>query len=166
MGIDSTLAVLKHRLNHQEQRLPITIVKQYGELPRVKCWAGQLNQVFMNLLMNAIDALELSLTDQYLEHRLLQDPDFQPQITIITERVNNTMVAVRIRDNGCGIPAGVQAQIFNPFFTTKPVGKGTGMGLAISYQIIVDRHHGHLICNSVENQGTELKLTLPIQITR
>ncbi|PZO13564.1 MAG: hybrid sensor histidine kinase/response regulator [Leptolyngbya foveolarum] len=149
-GIDSTLVILNHRLKATADRPEITVIRNYGELPLVKCYAGQLNQVFMNLLSNAIDALE-------------QNQKPQSTIRIWTESISNQTVAIHIADNGGGMSEALQLRIFNPFFTTKPVGKGTGLGLSISYQIICERHGGELLCHSTEKEGTEFVIELPIQ---
>jgi two-component system, NtrC family, sensor kinase len=149
-GIDSTLIILNHRLKAAADRPEIAVIRDYGELPLVSCYAGQLNQVFMNLLSNAIDALEEN-----------QNP--QKTIHIWTEIISSQTVAIHIADNGTGMPEALQSQIFNPFFTTKPIGKGTGLGLSISHQIICERHGGKLLCNSTEREGTEFVIELPIQ---
>jgi two-component system, NtrC family, sensor kinase len=155
-GIDSTLLLLKHRLNVQPHRVAILIQKDYGDLPPVLCYASQINQVMMNLLVNAIDALECEIPQR--------GPQFRPQITISTAITPDQRVRIQIMDNGPGIPELVQAKIFDPFFTTKDIGKGTGMGLAISYQIIVDRHQGQLRCVSVAGSSTTFEILLPLQL--
>lgn len=147
-GIDNTLLLLTHRLNTQANRPAIDVEKRYGNLPIFECYAGAINQVFVNLLNNAIDALR--------EHPA-------GQIIVKTEMQPNWVV-VTITDNGQGIPKALQQQIFDPFFTTKPVGTGTGMGLAISHQIVVDKHGGKLECHSVMNQGTTFKVMLPCNV--
>ncbi len=147
-GIDNTLLLLTHRLNPQANRPAIDVEKRYGHLPIFECYAGAINQVFVNLLNNAIDALR--------DHPA-------GQIIVKTEMQGNWIV-VTISDNGAGIPKALQQQIFDPFFTTKPVGKGTGMGLAISHQIVVDKHGGKLECHSVMNQGTAFKVMLPCNL--
>jgi light-regulated signal transduction histidine kinase (bacteriophytochrome) len=149
-GIDSTLLILQHRLRDSANRA-IQVVKEYGELPLVECYAGQVNQVLMNLLSNAIDALE-------------ENPpaDRSPIIRIQTKVLNNQRVAIHIADNGAGIPEHVQPHLFNPFFTTKPVGKGTGLGLSISYQIITEKHKGSLKCLSTPGNGAEFVVEIPI----
>lgn len=176
-GIDSTLMILQHRLkdqNNQNHNAGIQVIKQYDNLPMVECYAGQLNQVFMNLLTNAIDALEeLScIATKNLEkettHSKLQRADWRPTITIVTELkeadplLGLAVVIIRIKDNGVGMAQEVIDRIFEPFFTTKPVGKGTGMGLSISYQIITERHGGILRCFSTVGQGTEFLIQIPI----
>lgn len=154
-GIDSTLLILQHRLKqHDAARPPIQIVKTYGDLPLVECYASQLNQVFMNLLSNAIDALE----DQ--PHR---DHLVAPAIQIKTNRVNEDWVAIHIADNGPGIPEHLRDRVFDAFFTTKTIGKGTGLGLSISQQIIIDRHQGRMRCHSAPGQGTEFIIELPVR---
>ncbi len=155
--IESTLMILQHRLKPQPRRCAIEVIREYGKLPLVECYPGQLNQVFMNLLSNAIDALE---------ERLQREPNFTPQIRICTEVKNNLdksnikSAIVRIADNGAGIPEKVKQRIFDPFFTTKPIGKGTGLGLSISHQIIVEKHQGQLECHSQLGQGTEFLIEL------
>ncbi|WP_333151268.1 PAS domain S-box protein [Microcoleus sp. B9-D4] len=156
-GIDSTLLILNHRLKGNGEKQPIQIVKHYGKLPNVECFAGPINQVFMNILSNAIDALEDANSRQTCRE-MLENPS---QIRIGTEVVGN-FVEIKIADNGQGITEEVKQQIFDTFFTTKPIGKGTGMGLSISYQIIVERHKGELSCNSELGKGTEFIIRIPI----
>jgi signal transduction histidine kinase len=146
-GIDSTLVILNHRLKQG-----IQVIKQYGKLPAVECSPAQLNQVFMNVTGNAIDALEEVKKG---------DKGYSPTIWISTEVTADNTVTVKIRDNGPGIAAGCAQQIFDPFFTTKSIGKGTGLGLAISYQIVA-KHHGKIEVNSQIGQGTEFVITLPV----
>lgn len=157
-GIDSTLLILQHRLKATTQRPEIKVVKEYGTLPLVECYVGQLNQVFMNILANAIDALE----DVNRNPSFQEIQDNPNRITIRTSVVDEHSVQIVIADNGPGIPKEAQEKIFNPFFTTKPAGKGTGMGMSISYQIIVERHNGKLECFSTLNQGTEFVIQIPI----
>ncbi|WP_315786380.1 ATP-binding sensor histidine kinase [Fischerella sp. JS2] len=154
-GINNTLMILQHKLKANNDRPEIQVIKEYGELPEVTCYAGQLNQVFMNILSNAIDALD----EGNKEHH--QFPI--PLIRICTEVINDKFVRIKIADNGHGINAEVQQKIFDPFFTTKPVGNGTGLGLSISYQIVVDKHKGKLICNSKLGEGTEFVIEIPMQ---
>jgi signal transduction histidine kinase len=159
-GIDSTLRILKHRLKANEFRPDIHIIKNYGDLPSVECYPGQLNQVFMNIFANGIDALDQSSTGQSYEE-ILENPK---TITIRTEvKPENGTVIIGIRDNGLGIPENVKEHIFEYLFTTKPVGKGTGLGLSISYQIIVEKHAGEISCVSVPGEGTEFIIEIPIQ---
>jgi PAS domain S-box-containing protein len=202
-GIDSTLLILQHRLKQQPDRFEIRVVREYGQLPQVECYPGQMNQVFMNLLSNAIDVLEESvvrvqssgLSDTTAENKQ-RATVFNPMIRIRTEVIQSSSshsdrtasqqktnrdpldstiqskspddkgcashLVIYIADNGSGITTDLQHQIFNPFFTTKPPGKGTGLGLSISYQIVVNRHKGHLFCRSAEGQGTEFVIEIPI----
>ncbi len=158
-GIDSTLLILQHRLKARPEHPEIKVIRDYGDLPLVECYAGQLNQVFMNILANAIDALEEINTQRVacsIEQHLCC-------ITICTSVVDSQWVKIAIADNGNGIPESIQTQIFNPFFTTKPVGKGTGMGMAISYQIITEKHGGTLRCFSTPEKGTEFEICIPVQ---
>lgn len=166
-GIDNTLLLLQHRLKARGEHPQIQVIKDYDELPMVECHAGQLNQVFMNLLSNAIDALEeVSSINQVTEATnpdcKIQNVDFCPTIRIRTQLQDNHTVLIRIVDNGSGIPLQMQQQIFDPFFTTKSVGKGTGLGLSISYQIIVEKHGGQLKCFSTPGEGTEFYIELPL----
>jgi two-component system NtrC family sensor kinase len=152
-GIDSTLMILQHRLKSRGDRPRIEVVKTYGELGPVSCYGGPLNQVFMNLLSNAIDALEQGWEDS--------PSAAPPQLEIHTERLGRDRVKIVIRDNGCGMDEPTQARIFDPFFTTKVIGKGTGMGLSISYQIVVEKHGGTLGCQSQPGQGTAFMIEIP-----
>lgn len=147
-GIDSTLLILHSRLKGTAHRPEITIAKHYQPLPKVECYPGQLNQVFMNILANSIDALDQQTTN--------------PTITITTQGQQGG-IQVKIRDNGSGMEETVVSRIFDPFYTTKPVGKGTGLGLSISYQIMVERHNGNIQCFSEPGQGTEFVLDLPLK---
>ena len=140
-GLESTLAILQGKLKRG-----ITVKRNYADLPTIDCYAGQLNQVFMNIISNAIDALENCEN---------------PEIEIAT-RLDKEKAIVTIKDNGMGIPDDVRSRIFDPFFTTKPVGKGTGLGLSISHQIVVDKHCGTLECFSELGRGTEFRITIPI----
>ncbi len=153
-GINSTLMILEHRFKAKNHRPAIMIQKRYGNLPTVECYAGQLNQVFMNLLVNAIDALEEAIETNSAVAPL--------QITIST-RLEQQHAVVTIHNGGPGIPDQIQSRLFDPFFTTKPVGKGTGMGLSISYQIINERHHGQLICESSDDTGTTFTISIPVK---
>ncbi|MGB3512319.1 MAG: ATP-binding protein [Microcoleaceae cyanobacterium] len=157
-GIDSTLLILKHRLKANEQRPEIEVVKNYGNLPEVNCYPGQLNQVFMNLIANAIDALEESNLGKSFE----EIKAVQTRITITTEIDNeNQQIIIRIRDNGMGMSKSVKEKVFEHLFTTKGVGKGTGLGLSISRQIVEEKHGGTLTCNSALEKGTEFVIALP-----
>ncbi|MEH2008893.1 sensor histidine kinase [Nostoc sp.] len=158
-GINSTLLILKHRLKANKIRPAIELVQYYGEFSLVKCFPGQLNQVFMNLLANAIDALEESNSKLSFD-QIKANPN---QITIHTALIEDTSHAlIRIQDNGVGISADVQQKMFDHLFTTKPVGKGTGLGLSIAYQIIVEKHKGTLEVNSVLGKGSEFIISIPI----
>ncbi|MBD2359004.1 PAS domain S-box protein [Tolypothrix sp. FACHB-123] len=161
-GIDSALMILHSRLKSKNQLPKIEVIKEYGNLPLVECYSGQLNQVLINILANAIDALEDSLINSQAstEKLLLKE---EPQIKIYTQIIESEQVKIRIADNGPGIPENVKQRIFDPFFTTKPVGKGTGMGLAISYQIITKQHGGTLECISSPGQGTEFAIAIPLK---
>ncbi|MEH1909309.1 MAG: AAA family ATPase [Nostoc sp.] len=163
-GIDSTLMILQHRLKEKSveakrlvdrHRPEIEVFKEYAQLPDVICYAGQLNQVFMNILTNAIDAL-----DEYDNEG--DSPSKNPQIHIRTELGELNTLKIRIADNGHGMTAQVQEKIFNPFFTTKPIGSGTGLGLSISYQV-VEKHKGQLSCYSTPGKGTEFVIEIPMQ---
>ncbi|MEO1209257.1 MAG: PAS domain S-box protein [Cyanobacteria bacterium J06638_20] len=156
-GLDSTLVILKHRFKATSDRPAIQIIKDYGDLGLVECYAGQLNQVFMNILANAVDALE-----DRDRQRPYQEIERSPsQITIRTKPIGADQVSIHILDNGPGIPDAVRQNIFDPFFTTKPVGKGTGMGMSISHQIITENHSGTIQCFSVPGQETEFVLEIP-----
>ncbi|MDX2097031.1 MAG: ATP-binding protein [Leptolyngbyaceae cyanobacterium bins.59] len=156
-GIDSTVMILQNRLKARGDRPAIQVVKAYGAIPSIECYAGQLNQVFMNLISNAIDALEEVIAQR-------PKNSFTPAITIRTALLDSQHITIQISDNGCGIPEEVQQRMFDPFFTTKAVGKGTGMGLAISYQIIRDKHKGTLKCTSTLGMGTEFTIELPSKV--
>lgn len=156
-GIDSTLTILNNRLKASSKRPEIEIVRKYGELPLVECYAGQLNQVFMNIFSNAIDALE-----EMNASRTLEDIKAHPnRITIRTQGLDQQWVQIEIADNGPGIPAEIRDRIFDPFFTTKPIGQGTGMGMSISYNIITEKHGGSIGCVSEEGQGTAFIIQIP-----
>ena len=152
-GLDSTLLILQNRLKLGPGLPKVEIMKDYGDLPLVGCYPSQLNQVFLNLINNAIDALEPLVLTQALT---------EPVIRLTTAQVDEVTIQVRIQDNGPGIDPETQSKIFDPFFTTKPVGKGTGLGLSICYSIVVERHQGSLECFSTVGQGTEFVVTLPI----
>ncbi|NJM18592.1 MAG: GAF domain-containing protein [Richelia sp. RM2_1_2] len=156
-GLDSTLLILKHRLKSNGEFPGIEIIKKYDKLPLVECFPAQLNQVFMNILSNSIDALE---------DKLSTSSSNSAQVTLniqITTAAINDKIIIKIADNGCGIPKEIQNKIFDPFFTTKEVGKGTGLGLLICYQIVVEKHQGQIKCFSQLGQGTEFMIELPLK---
>ncbi len=154
-GIDSTLSILKHRLQPHGDSFSIEVVKEYSDLPPVLCYAAQMNQVFMNIFNNAIDSLEQSVANGIITA--------QPHISICTEVIAQNRISIRIFDNGCGVPKNLRSRIFEPFFTTKEPGKGTGLGLSISYQIVVEKHGGKIECVSESDHGCEFCLEIPIQ---
>ncbi|UBF25274.1 hybrid sensor histidine kinase/response regulator [Kovacikia minuta CCNUW1] len=171
-GIDSTILILKHRLKAGDNHAAIEVIRDYGNLPLIECFAGQLNQVFMNLLANAIEALEeasgvrcqmVSVGSQSANS--CNGMGFNPQpptITIRTEALTDQVV-IRFSDNGVGMSEEVKQRAFDHLFTTKPVGQGTGLGLAIVREIIADKHHGTIAVHSTPGQGTEFIITLPIK---
>lgn len=179
-GIDSTLLILQNRLKPKGKHPGVTVIKEYGNLPPVECYAGQINQVFMNIISNAIDALEnwrVEGTEQQLFRESQEDIEghcqintsssthptsTSPKIWISTELLEDNQAVIRIRDNGLGMPPSVVRRLFDPFFTTKPVGKGTGLGLSISHQIIVEKHGGLLQCYSEPGQGAEFWIQIPV----
>ena len=156
-GIDSTLLILKYRLKANNRRPEIMVIKNYGNLPLLNCYPGQINQVFMNLLANAIDALEEVSEGLYYE-----EIKANPNTINITTAVEHGNIVVRIRDNAKGMSEEVIARIFDSSFTTKAVGKGTGLGLAISRQIVEEKHGGNISCTSELGKGTEFAIALPI----
>lgn len=156
-GIDSTLMILAHRLKAKPDRPAIQIIKDYGQIPKIDCYPGQLNQVFMNLLSNAIDALEEGSLKRSSED------SYTSQIKISTRVVDDKLVRIGIADNGPGMSKKVRQRLFNPFFTTKAIGKGTGLGLSISYQIVTEGHKGKLSCQSAPAQGAEFMIEIPLR---
>lgn len=168
-GIDSTLLILQHRLQPRPGRPQIQVIKNYGKLPLVECYAGLMNQVFMNILSNAIDALEeeqklgeITITTEFISHKSRLNTNSGEPIAYD----ENESVLIKIRDNGCGIPPEICSRLFDPFFTTKPVGKGTGLGLSISYKIVVEKHAGTIKCLSSPGLGTEFLIQIPVKISR
>ncbi|QLE50763.1 GAF domain-containing protein [Nostoc sp. C057] len=158
-GIDSTLLILQHRLKADHNRPAIQVIKEYGNIPLVKCYLGQLNQVFMNIIANAIDALE----EANIGRSFMEVQESYPNIiTILTKIEENNNLTIKIQDNAKGMSEEVKACIFENLFTTKCVGKGTGLGLSISRQIIIENHSGSLICESVLGQGTEFIISIPV----
>ena len=167
LGIDSTLMILQSRLKAQSNHPKIEVIKEYGNLPEIHCYPGQLNQVFMNIIANAIDALEEQIGNREWaieDNNKERNKDiFNPfQIRVRTEVVNEKWVSISISDNALGMTEEVSSKLFDPFFTTKEVGKGTGLGLSISHKIVVEKHGGQLKCNSVLGEGTEFMIVLPI----
>ncbi|MDY6805320.1 MAG: PAS domain S-box protein [Cyanobacteriota bacterium] len=173
-GIESTLLILQHRFKENGKNPRVEIIKEYGELPPIDCYPGQLNQVFMNLISNALDALEEGAIAGNLAggDNSISPTCHLPTIKISTELkqgsslsngelTNGRFVLIKIADNGPGIPEDIRQRLFDPFFTTKPVGKGTGLGLSISYQIVVERHRGNLECVSEPGAGTEFIIQIP-----
>ncbi|MEG4283498.1 GAF domain-containing protein [Microcoleus sp. A006_D1] len=189
-GIESTLLILQHRIKAQSDRETVAIIKEYGNLPLVECYASSLNQVFMNLIGNALDAVEMGQKERFINlpslgvsvaatHLSSQQSAIEPVdinastdslipnlpcpcIRIRTQLIDEKTVGICIADNGHGIPKELISHIFNPFFTTKPVGRGTGLGLSISYQIVVEKHQGVLKCVSVPGLGTEFSIEIPL----
>ncbi len=159
-GIDSTILILKHRLKASESYPEVKVIKNYSNLPLIECYSGQLNQVFMNLLANAIDALEESNVGKTFE-QLEANPN---QITISTSlTADENFAVIKIADNGLGISEEIQQRIFENLFTTKAVGKGTGLGLSIAREIIVEKHEGNLTFNSEIGKGTEFAIAIPVK---
>lgn len=153
-GIDSSLMILNNRIKAKPGSPEIQIIKEYDtSLPFIECYPGQLNQVFMNILVNSIDALE---------DKIKKNDSSISRITINTKLVKSNFIRISIADNGCGIPEKIQSQLFDPFFTTKEVGKGTGLGLSISYQVVVEKHRGKLYCYSKQGKGTEFLVEIPV----
>jgi signal transduction histidine kinase len=155
-GIDSTILILKHRLKANEVRPAIEVITDYGEIPSVRCFLGQINQVFMNILANSIDAIDASM-DKDPENNETKNSWLKIQTSIQDEHVK-----VQISDNGAGMSGETQQRIFDKLFTTKGVGKGTGLGLAIAHQIIVEKHSGSISVHSDLGKGTEFSICIPI----
>ncbi|WP_318731950.1 MULTISPECIES: sensor histidine kinase [unclassified Roseofilum] len=158
-GLDSTLMILQNRLKAKPEHPEIQVIKNYGDIPRVECYAGQLNQVFMNLISNAIDSL-----DEYNQNRSYEEIKQNPSYIRIHTYPVQKRVKIVIEDNGLGICEKSIEKLFDPFFTTKPVGKGTGLGLAISYQIITEKHQGELNCFSQPGKGAKFEMMLPLVV--
>ncbi|MEM9924290.1 MAG: ATP-binding protein [Cyanobacteria bacterium P01_D01_bin.50] len=154
-GIDNTLMIFQNRFKSTANSPEIIVIKEYSKLPPVECYPGQLNQALMNIISNAIDALSYKIAKK-------KNPDFIPQIRILTNLSDRDRVMIRVSDNACGIKKELHSKLFDPFFTTKPVGKGTGLGLSIAYKIIVSKHNGKLSFNSTLGKGTEFIIEIPI----
>ncbi len=149
-GIDSTLMILGNKFKGTAEHSDIQVVKEYGDIPLVECYPSQLNQVFMNILANAVDAFEQ------------RDKNISNHIIITTQNLDNNSIKITIADNASGIPSEIHSKIFDPFFTTKKVGKGTGLGLSISYEIVTDKHGGKLTFDSTPMKGTKFIIEIPI----
>lgn len=160
-GIESTLLILQHRLKSRDKRPEIAVIKDFGKLPLVECYASQINQVFMNVIANGIDAIE----ERYQNLPAGELESNPGRIVICTKVVDEKTIAIEISDNGAGIPEEVIDRIFNPFFTTKVVGKGTGLGMSISHSIVVEKHQGKLDCISEIGKGTSFIIQIPIAKT-
>jgi len=158
-GIDSTLLLLQSKMKPERHRSGIQVIKNYSDLPNITCYASQMNQVFLNLLNNAIDALEFGPGKFWHETTI-------PTIWIGTELTNQERVKITVKDNGMGIEEKIKPNLFNPFFTTKPVGKGSGLGLLTCYEIVVDKHQGQLTYNSQFGQGAEFIVEIPVHLTK
>ncbi|MGL5196772.1 MAG: ATP-binding protein, partial [Chroococcales cyanobacterium] len=163
-GIDSTLLILQNRLKPKAQYPRIEIIEEYSDLPAVECFASQLNQVFMNIISNAIDALHERVKAAILNPDGGEVP--VPKITIRTAALDSHWVRIAIADNGTGIPESICHRLYDPFFTTKAVGEGTGLGLSICYQIVVEKHGGRLSCSSKPGEGTEFIIEIPLRTVR
>jgi signal transduction histidine kinase len=157
-GLESTLLILGHRFKRNAHHPAIKLVKEYGTLPLIECFPGEINQVFMNLICNAIDAIEEANKNKDID-TIYQNPGI---IKIKTEAIGEQVI-LRVADNGPGIINADQTKIFDAFYTTKPVGKGTGLGLSIAYQIVVNNHHGKLTYDSKLGEGIEFIIELPIR---
>lgn len=154
VGINSALTILQNRLAQNQFQIPIEVICEFGQIPAVQGLVGHLNQVFMNLLTNAIDALHEAINQQ---------AQSQPKITITTSQIDLHNVRIEISDNASGMSPALQQQIFDPFFTTKPIGQGTGLGLSTCYQVIVNEHGGTIDCQSAIGEGTRFIIHLPLQ---
>ncbi|MEM9772922.1 MAG: HAMP domain-containing sensor histidine kinase, partial [Cyanobacteria bacterium P01_D01_bin.73] len=162
----STLVILQHRLRDQKTspRPSIDVVKSYGELTAVNCYPGLLNQVFMNLISNAIDAIDDCYVEDGTEENLPKVAVSSPQIEILTDQLDENWVRIQVRDSGQGLPEEFAERLFDPFFTTKSVGQGTGLGLSIAHKIVVERHGGRISGRSLPSHGAEFTVDLPIGV--
>jgi signal transduction histidine kinase len=151
--------ILHYRLKAQGDRPEIKVIREYSDIPAVKCYLGQLNQVFMNIISNAIDACEES-KEGFTFAEAKANPNTIKINTFITD--DKQSICIQIKDNGIGMTEAIKSRIFDQLFTTKPIGKGTGLGLSISRHIVEETHGGHLICESVLGEGTEFTITIPI----
>ena len=158
-GLESTLLILGHRIKANSERPAIQLIKEYGSIPQVECFAGQVNQVFMNLLANAIDALD----ERCAQRSYRENEQDLAKIQIQTRTIENQQVRITISDNGTGMPESVRQKLFAPFFTTKPSSKGTGLGLSISHQIITEQHKGRIECISESGKGTTFMIEVPVK---
>jgi two-component system NtrC family sensor kinase len=156
-GINSALMLLEHKLHDQPHSPRINVIKEYDNLPLIECFPGLLNQAFMSIFINAIDALKGIGIENFIF------PIAEPKIYIYTQLLNAEYITIRIVDNGLGMSTEIQERVFDPFYTTKPVGKGIGLGLSTSYQIITEQHHGSLKCISSPGKGTEFVIEVPIR---
>ncbi|WP_377473196.1 MAG: ATP-binding protein [Microcoleus anatoxicus] len=159
-GIDSTLLILQHRLKGVNGWPEINIIHEFSNIPLVDCYPSQLNQVFMNIIANAIDAIE----ERYQKFSVAAAEANPGRIAIATEVIGENMIAVEISDNGTGMPQTTIDRIFNPFYTTKEVGKGTGLGMSISHSIVVQKHKGQIECFSEIGRGTTFRISIPISL--
>ncbi|MBD6617368.1 sensor histidine kinase [Komarekiella sp. 'clone 1'] len=163
-GIDSTLMILEHCMQARQGYPEIKVIKEYGQLSLIECYPSQLNQVFMNIIANAIDALQ-NINESRVIGSIEEKYNYPlPKIHICTKALDNKWIAISIADNGCGINEEARSRLFDPFFTTKPIGKGTGIGLSISHQIIVEKHGGKISCISIPGQGAEFLVEIPVKI--
>ena len=161
-GLDATLMILQNRIRTYSANPPIEVIKSYGEIPLVHCFPRRLNQVFLDILTNALDALEIAAKERCGD--IAQDHPPKIWITTSIQRLpgSQEQVLISVADSGLGIPDEIQNKIFDPFFTTKPIGQGTGLGLSVSYQIITEIHQGTLSCQSTVGQGTTFNIILPV----
>jgi two-component system, NtrC family, sensor kinase len=163
-GIESTSILMGSRFQGDGDRPPIQTIVEYGNLPSIECYPGQMNQVFMNILANAIDTLEEAIASSSKPQNYVPTIWIRTAVQFGDDRSPES-IAIRIADNGLGIPAAIQHRVFDPFFTTKPVGKGTGLGMSVSHSIVVEQHRGKLICNSVLGEGTEFMIEIPVVLS-